>query len=62
MTENDIMQLDCKKHIKIYKLKQIGMSNKSIATNLTTNVGHVYNVLKDYESNPSKKEKSDLLK
>lgn len=61
MTETQIMQLTCKKHIKIYKLKQIGMANKAIAAALGTNVGHIYNVLKDYANKPELVEKSNLL-
>lgn len=46
-----IKNLNCKKHVKIYKMKQLGMSNKDIAKELCTNVGHVYNVLKKYKEN-----------
>lgn len=59
---NAIINLTCSKHIKIYKLHKLGLSNKDVAENAKTNVGHVYNVLKDYEANSSKKEKADLLK
>lgn len=56
-----ILKLDCKKNIKIYKLSQIGMDNKIIATTLETNNGSVYNVLKDYASNPDKVEKANAI-
>ena len=59
---NAIINLTCSKHVKIYKLHQLGLSKKEVADNAKTNVGHVYNVLKDYESNPAKKESADLLK
>jgi hypothetical protein len=52
--KDQILQLECKKHVKIYKLNQIGLSNKEIAEALNTNVGHVYNALKSYKDNPEK--------
>lgn len=58
---NEVINLVCHKHIKIYKLHTLGLTNKEVAENAQTNVGHVYNVLKEYEANPSKKEKADLL-
>ena len=61
MTTEQITALTCKKHVKIYKLKQLGLDNKAIAGALTTNVGHVYNVLKDYEKNPNKVELSNSI-
>lgn len=51
-----ILELPCKKHIKIFKLKALGLSNKEIAEALGTNVGHVYNALKDYGKKPHKVE------
>lgn len=59
---NAIINLTCSKHIKIYKLHKLGLSNKEVATEAKTNVGHVYNVLKDYEANPNKKEVADSIK
>lgn len=53
---NEVINMTCKKHVKIYKLNQLGLTNKEIANELQTNVGHVYNVLKDYKNNPSKAE------
>lgn len=61
MTKEEITQLTCKKHVKIYKLKQLGLTNKEIAEALGTNAGHVYNVLKDYESNPTKIDKANSV-
>lgn len=61
MNEEQIKSLTCNKHVKIYKLKQLGMSNKEIATALGTNAGHVYNALKNYESKPELKIKADSI-
>ena len=36
-----------------------GLSNKEVATLLGTNVGHVYNVIKDYKAHPEKAEKAN---
>jgi len=51
MNKEQVVALVCKKHVKIYKLKQLGLKNKEIAEALGTNVGHVYNALKKYEGN-----------
>lgn len=61
MTKEQVIALECKKHIKIYKLKQLGLTNKEIAEALATNVGHIYNALKSYETKPSLKTDADLL-
>jgi len=61
MKKENIITLVCKKHVKIYKLKQLGLTNKEISEALTTNAGHVYNVLKDYEASPDKKTNADLI-
>ena len=61
MTKETITALTCKKHVKIYKLKQLGLSNKEIAETLGTNAGHVYNALKNYETKPEMKTAADLL-
>jgi hypothetical protein len=58
---NAIINLTCSKHIKIFKLHKLGLTNKEVAESAGTNVGHVYNVLKDYEANPAKKEKADSV-
>jgi hypothetical protein len=52
MEQSQILQLQVKKHVKIYKLKQLGLKNSEIAKLLETNAGHVYNALKKYEADP----------
>lgn len=52
--KDQIVSANCKKHIKIWKLSQLGLSRKDIATMLKTNTGHVGNVLRDYASNEKK--------
>lgn len=59
--KEQILSLSCKKHIKIFKLKELGLSNKEIAEALSTNVGHVYNALKDYDKNPKKVEAANAI-
>lgn len=54
--KDKILELTGKKHVKIYKLHELGLSRKEIADLLKTNTGHVGNVLKDYEKNPAKVE------
>lgn len=54
MDKQQILQLTCHKHIKIYKLKQLGLTNKEIANELKTNAGHVYNALKSYIDKPER--------
>lgn len=61
MNKEEIISLTCVKHIKIYKLKQLGLTNKEIATELSTNPGHVYNALKGYENNQDKIDKANAL-
>ena len=61
MEKQQILDLQCKKHIKIFKLKQMGLKNKEIAESLTTSVGHVYNALKDYEKKPEKVAAAEAL-
>ena len=61
MTQQQILQLTCHKHIKIYKLKQIGLTNKEIAEALKTNAGHVYNALKSYIDKPERVAAADKL-
>lgn len=61
MTKEQVSELNCKKHVKIYKLKQLGLSNKEIAEALQTNVGHVYNALKKYDANDKLKTVADLI-
>ena len=61
MTKEQVTELNCKKHIKIYKLKQLGLTNKEVAEALQTNVGHVYNALKKYDANDKLKTDADLI-
>ena len=61
MTTQQVSELNCKKHVKIYKLKQLGLSNKEIAQELKTNVGHVYNELKRYSANEKLKQLADEI-
>lgn len=59
--EDQIMQIDCKKHIKIYLLSQQGIDNKKIAELVKSNAGHVWNVLNDYKTKPEKVELANKL-
>lgn len=59
MTKEQIIALDCKKHIKIYKLNQLGLSNKEVADALGTNSGHVRNELLIYAQKPERIEKAN---
>lgn len=61
MTKEKIIELGSKKHVKIFKLKQLGLSNKEIAAALTTNAGHVYNALKKYDEKPHLKTIANLI-
>lgn len=61
MDQQAVLQLHCKKHVKIYKLKQLGLKNSEIAKLLGTNAGHVYNALKDYSGNEEKIKAADAL-
>lgn len=65
MTKKDrikkIVKLECKKHIKIYALNKIGLSNKEVAKELSTNTGHVYNALKMYKGNRKLKKIADEI-
>lgn len=49
-----VVNLECKKHIKIWKLHLLNLDKKEIALTLGTNYGHVYNVIKSYNSDPIK--------
>lgn len=59
--KDKIIALNGHKHVKIYKLSQLGLSNKEIAEAVGTNAGHVYNVLKDYKAKPEKVEKANQV-
>lgn len=61
MTKEQVIEMSAKKHVKIYKLKQLGLSNKEIAEALQTNVGHVYNALKKYDASDKLKTDADLI-
>lgn len=61
METNQIKQLSCHKHIKIYKLSVLGLSKAEIAKELGTNYGHVYNVLKKYSTDETLKAKAELV-
>ncbi len=61
MTKEQIIESKCFKHVKIYKLKQVGLTNKEIATCLGTNVGHVHNELKRYSEHEELKIQSDAI-
>jgi predicted DNA-binding protein YlxM (UPF0122 family) len=51
---NEICNLIQPKHVKIWRLHLLNISNKEIAEVVKTNRGHVYNVIKDYNNNPIK--------
>lgn len=57
MSKEEIIKMHSAKHLKIFMLSQLGLSKKEVATALGTNVGHVYNVLKDYAAHPEKADK-----
>ena len=59
--KEQILQLTCKKHIKIYKLHQLGLKDKEVAQLLNTNSGHVYNALKAYKTHPEKVEAANAV-
>lgn len=59
--ENEIIELSCKKHIKIFKLHQQGFNNKEIANKVKANAGHVWNVLNDYKKHPEKIEAANSI-
>lgn len=61
MTQQEILDLTCKKHIKIYKLSQLGLKNSEVAKLLGTNAGHVWNALKMYEKNPELKDAANSI-
>jgi transcriptional regulator len=61
MTQEQILELTTFKHIKIWKLHKLCLTNKDIASALGTNAGHVFNVIKDYKENSSKVEAADKI-
>ena len=61
MTKEQVIEMSAKKHVKIYKLKQLGLTNKEVAEALKTNAGHVYNALKKYDESDKLKTDADLI-
>lgn len=61
MTQEQILNLTCLKHIKIYKLHQLGLKDKEVAALLNTNAGHVYNALKKYKNDPVRVDQANLI-
>jgi hypothetical protein len=61
MNQEQILQLTSKKHIKIWKLHKLGLSNKEVAGLLGSPIGHVYNVIKEYKSKPEKATTAESL-
>lgn len=61
MNQEEILQLTSKKHIKIWKLHKLGLSNKEVSGLLGTNAGHVFNVIKEYNSKPDKAAAAESL-
>ena len=61
MTQEQIIALDSKKHIKIWLLHKQGLSRRQIADLLGTNPGHVGNEIKAYAVNKEKREAAEAL-
>lgn len=63
MTEqiNQIKELTAKKHVKIWKLHKLGLTNKEVAAHLGTNAGHVYNALKTYKDNQERINQAEAI-
>lgn len=54
-TKKQILQLTSKRHVKIYLLSSlVGIKGKEIAASMSTNQGHVGNVLRDYAEHADK--------
>lgn len=58
MTQEQIVQFQTAKNVKMFLLSQLGIKNGEIAKLLGTNAGHVYNALKEYKDKPDKAEKA----
>ena len=58
--KQQILALDCNKHVKIWLLHEICLlKNKEIVEAMGSgNAGGVYNVIKDYNDRPEKMEKA----
>lgn len=54
MNKEEILKLTCHRHVKIFKLHQLGLTNKEIAEVMKTNAGHVYNAIKSYVGKPER--------
>lgn len=61
MNQEEIVQSKNKNHVKIYKLKQLGIKNKDIAKLLDVHPGYVYWASKNYKDNPEKIEAANLI-
>lgn len=61
MEKKQICALHVKKHVKIYKLHKLGLTNKEIAEAVGTNVGHVWNVLNNYKNDPKFKREAGKI-
>lgn len=61
MTQDQIIALDSKKHIKIWLLHKQGLTRRQIADLLGTNPGHVGNEIKAYAVNKEKREAAEAL-
>lgn len=59
--KDKILQLSCKKHVKIFKLSQLNIPNKEIAQLTGSNTGHVWNVINDYKKDPKKVEAANKV-
>lgn len=61
MTQEQIIALDSKKHIKIWLLHKQGLTRRQIADLLGTNPGHVGNEIKAYTVNKEKREAAEAI-
>lgn len=52
--QTSVLRITSKRHVKVWLLHELLLSNKDIATAMGTNTGHVGNVLRDYRANPDK--------
>lgn len=59
--KDKILQLNCKKHVKIFKLSQLNIPNKEIAQLTGSNAGHVWNVINDYKKDEKKVEAANAI-
>lgn len=59
--KDKILQLSCRKHVKIFKLSQLNIPNKQIAQLTGSNAGHVWNVINEYKNDPGKVEAANAI-